>query len=134
MVIDCRFCGQAVESTDLLHVLACDGRQGRREADLAAAPEARYPHAAGWKEPTTSQEAAETIDAKTVRQAVRRCLATYGAMTADECATRLTLSILTIRPRFSELRALGEVDDTGQRHANRSGKRAIVWALTESSP
>lgn len=28
----CRFCGEAVNPSDLLHVLTCDGRQGAREA------------------------------------------------------------------------------------------------------
>ena len=57
-----------------------------------------YPHAAGWKEGTTSREAAETIDAPGLRQRVRACLREYGDMTTDECAGYLGLSVLTTRP------------------------------------
>ena len=130
----CRFCGDEISSDDLLHALHCDGRQGTVEEDDVddrhddGAAE-RYPEVAGWKEPTTSRESAETVDARTLRQAVRVCLRTYGAMTPDECAGRMGMSILAIRPRFSELRATDEIIDTGERHRNRSGKRAIVWTL-----
>lgn len=115
----CLFCGGDARSAE--HFKYCDGRQGRIEA--------RYPDTAGWKEPTTSREAAESVDASTLRAAVRQCLAAHGAMTTDECAQQLGISILAIRPRFSELRAVGEVVDTGERHVNVSGKRAVVWRL-----
>ena len=36
-------------------------------------------------------------------------------------------SVLAIRPRFSELRALGQITDTGARRINDSGRSAIVW-------
>jgi len=36
----CRFCGQEVDPSDLLHVLTCDGRQGAREASLPDEDEA----------------------------------------------------------------------------------------------
>jgi hypothetical protein len=126
MYARCLFCGGDPSEPD--HWQSCDGRQGQLEAG-------GYPVDAGWKEPTTSREAAAATDASTLRRAVRQCLAVSGAMTADECAGRLGLSILAIRPRFSELRALGELTDTGQRHLNNSGKRAIVWTLiTDNSP
>jgi hypothetical protein len=91
-----------------------------------------YPTGPGWKEPSTSREAAASVDASTLRLAVRGCLDRHGAMTADECAARLGLSVLTIRPRFSELKARGEIADTGQRRRNASGKRASVWELVAS--
>ena len=119
MFARCLFCSGDPSEPD--HWQSCDGRQGQVEAG--------YPAAAGWKEPTTSREAAATTDASTLRRVVRQCLAVSGAMTADECAERLSESVLAIRPRFSELRALGEITDTGERHTNTSGKRAIVWTL-----
>lgn len=118
----CLWCSGDRSAPD--HHLHCDGRQGAIEAALAT-----YPEGAGWKEPTTSREAAATVDASTLRRAVWACLAVHGAMTADECASRLRQSVLAIRPRFSELRALGEIADTGVRHLNASGKRAMVWDL-----
>jgi len=50
-------------------------------------------------------------------------------LTTDETAAGLGLSRLTVRPRFSELRARHQVVDTGARRLNDSGKRAIVWAV-----
>jgi len=117
----CYQCGGNADEPD--HAARCDGRQGRVEAAET------YPHAAGWKEPTTSQDAAASVDTNALQQLVRECLRAHGAMTADECAQQLGLSILSIRPRFSELRALGVIVDTGDRHLNRSGKRAMVWSL-----
>jgi len=32
-----------------------------------------------------------------------------------------------VQPRFSELRALGSIVDTGERRQNDSGRNAIVW-------
>ena len=92
-------------------------------------PAAHYPDVAGWKNTGTSQDAAESIDASTLRASVRACLHAHGSMTADECALRLGQSVLAIRPRFSELRALGSIVDTGTRRFNQSGKAASVWRL-----
>ena len=92
-------------------------------------PPAIYPEAPGWKEPTTSREAAEAVDAKACRALVRQALREYGDMSADECASRIQLSILSVRPRFSELRATQEIFDTGKRRVNASGKKAKVWRL-----
>jgi hypothetical protein len=51
-------------------------------------------------------------------------------MTADECAAVLQRDVLSIRPRFSELRTRGTLEDSLERRVNqRSGKRAIVWRI-----
>lgn len=91
---------------------------------------ASYPSVAGFKATETSAEAARTIDASTCRALVLAALRKFGAMTADECALRyLGYSILTVRPRFSELKALGQIEDSGQRRKNASGHKAIVWKV-----
>lgn len=87
----------------------------------------RYPDGAGWKAPGPSQEAAETTDADRIRERVYRWLRANGPHTADETATGLGLSVLTARPRLSELLAHGRLVDTGDRRLNVSGKRATVW-------
>ncbi len=89
----------------------------------------QYPHLAGFKAPGTSQAAAATVDAKTLRGQVLRTLERCGDLTADEIAHRLAESILSIRPRLSELRALGLVVDSGRRRPNASGRSAIVFSL-----
>ena len=100
-----------------------DSRQGELFGHV---PTDHYPDAAGYKEPTTSAEAAATVDAATLRGKVLDVLK-HGPLTADECASWLGESILSIRPRLSELRALGLIRDTGERRENLSGKSAIVW-------
>lgn len=87
-----------------------------------------YPQSAGYKEGTTSREAAEKIDARTLRMAVLRELQ-QGAGTADEIAERMGLSPFSVRPRCTELKALGKIKPTGERRRNRSGMTAHVLTL-----
>jgi predicted ArsR family transcriptional regulator len=89
----------------------------------------RYPAVPGSKAAGTSSEAAEAMKPRAgiLRAKVLDCLRTRCPLTADECAEMLGDSVLAIRPRFSELRALGLVVDTGDRRINDSGRRAIVW-------
>lgn len=49
--------------------------------------------------------------------------------TADECAEYLKESVLSIRPRFTEMRRLNWIEDTGERRKNDSGRNAIVWRV-----
>lgn len=90
----------------------------------------RYPHAAGYKEHTTSKEAARKIEprAPTLRM---RAVAVLGVrpMTADEIAAELGESILAVRPRITELFKLNKIEWTGEYRANKSGMRAHVWRL-----
>lgn len=92
-----------------------------------------YPHQPGFKvsRPETSREAAEVAAtlAMTLRERVEAWL-TGHEVTADECADALGESILSIRPRLSELRAMGRIEDTGKRRKNVSGNSAVVWRAT----
>jgi hypothetical protein len=54
-----------------------------------------------------------------------------GPLTADEAAAKLGESVLSIRPRISELRARGLIAPTGERRRNASGMRAMVWGVVE---
>ena len=91
-------------------------------------PPPSYPASPGFKEGGTSREAALSIkeDAATLRGRALDLLQ-REALTADEVALRLGRSILSIRPRISELRAKGLVENTGARRINQSGKAAAVW-------
>ncbi|HBF53326.1 MAG: hypothetical protein CL533_04330 [Afipia sp.] len=51
--------------------------------------------------------------------------------TADEIAFHLNLSILSIRPRISELNTLGMIEKTGERRKNESGNSAHVWRVSK---
>lgn len=89
----------------------------------------QYPNNAGYKKRRTSKQASLEIKAPTIRQ---KCLAVvknknkYGA-TPDEIADLLNISILSVRPRFSELVLKGCIKDTKKTRRNASGKQAIVW-------
>lgn len=84
-----------------------------------------YPNLAGHQDTDTSRDAAP-LDAATIRAKVFSTFQDSAPMTADECAERMRLSILTIRPRCTELKRLGMLRDTGKRRPNASGKMAMV--------
>jgi predicted ArsR family transcriptional regulator len=88
-----------------------------------------YPYAAGHRGTDTSRAAAEIIPASLLRGKVLEAFQRNGEMTADECAERLCASILSIRPRCTELRNMGKLVDTGSRRPNASGRSAIVWRV-----
>lgn len=92
----------------------------------------RYPEAPGHKAPIDTSEAAAISMipiAPSIRYKVYASLFQYGPQTADEVAGKLGLSILSVRPRFSELAASGRLIDTGDRRSNSSGKMAKVWKI-----
>ena len=91
----------------------------------------RYPRAPGWKAQGPSREAAHSITghAKTVRERVRVFFnqAYPAAYTADEIAHQLSESILTIRPRISELHKNDQIEAVAERRKNVSGMSAHCW-------
>jgi hypothetical protein len=54
--------------------------------------------------------------------------------TADEIAQALSASVLSIRPRVSELNRSGEIVQTGARRKNESGLSATVWKIAPPLP
>lgn len=78
----------------------------------------------------TSRAAAKSmrVSAGTLREAVLEELK-RAALTADEVARFLEQSELAIRPRLSELKRLGLIEDSGLRRTNDSGKSATVWRV-----
>jgi hypothetical protein len=92
------------------------------------APPARYPERPGFKAFGSSQEAAHQAvgSAARLRRAVLAELRVSPG-TADEIAARLRRSVLSIRPRVSELKAMKEITTTGERRRNESGMSTSVW-------
>lgn len=94
--------------------------------------QSKYPHSPGARHTVTSKAAAETIKdrAPTLRDQVLALLQAVPmpfGRTADECAAELRKSVLSIRPRLSELKRLGKIYDSGLTRANESGVQASVW-------
>lgn len=87
-----------------------------------------YPAA---RDTETSRAAAASIapSAARVRSMVLNAIRASAGLTADEAADRLGMSVLTVRPRVSELGKAGAIVDAGVRRANQSGRKAIVWRV-----
>lgn len=87
-----------------------------------------YPVQAGFKENTTSRDAADAIEkqgrAADLRTKTRTLFKNGFIGTADEAAERLHESPLAIRPRCSELHAKGLIEPTGERRASLAGGRS----------
>ena len=93
-----------------------------------------YPDAPGFKVSGPSEDAAKSArpSAAKLRASVLAKIAecSNGA-TADEIAEQLNLSILSVRPRVSELNRNGEIEQTGARRRNASGMTATVWRIVQ---
>jgi predicted ArsR family transcriptional regulator len=90
-----------------------------------------YPEYPGAKVAGTSQDAAEAMaeHAPTLRERILFLIGFEGPATTDEMAERLNVSVLAVRPRFSELRTMGKIEQTGERRTNASGMTANVWRI-----
>lgn len=89
-----------------------------------------YPDYPGSYTTDTSVAAADAAagQAESLRQRCREVLHN-NPMTSDEVASALGESVLSIRPRLTELKKRGEVEDTGHRRTNASGRMAAVFRL-----
>lgn len=96
-----------------------------------------YPESPGFKADGPSAEAAEAISgrARTIRvEVLRTLIRNVGGMTADQIASDLQMSVLTVRPRVSELHRAGMIRKTDRRGKNESGMSATVWTLADFKP
>ena len=86
-----------------------------------------YPFTTGAKTGTTSREAGDVIEqsgkAGRLRDAVFEALK-GGSSTGTELAADLNESILSVRPRLSELKARGLIEESGLRR-----ERQHVWRI-----
>lgn len=97
----------------------------QRPSDTVALPGSKGPDG-------TSQAAARSM-APSVDHLRRRALETLdrlGSATPLEAVAASGIGREALQPRFSELRAAGLVEPTGERRANPSGRSAAVLRLT----
>ena len=90
-----------------------------------------YPNVPATGRTDTSYEAASQIDNKTWEKLVLDRLR-VAPFTMDEIATYYNAEVTTIRPRGSQLKARGEIFDTGERRKNRFGRNCCVMDVTPS--
>lgn len=87
----------------------------------------------GYKEPTTSRDAAKAVATSTplLRERVFTAIRDAGAegLTPDECSILLNEDEKAIRPRFTELgpKHQNRIVETGERRENESGLKAKAW-------
>ncbi len=90
-----------------------------------------YPKAAGWREPTTSKDAATAIEtsgrASILRERIKAFFSAGHTATADEVAAILKEPVLSCRPRVAELHKQGFITQTGARRKSSGGKPSHVW-------
>lgn len=90
----------------------------------------------GYKEKTTSREAAYAIapSAEILRERAYDAIKDAGekGKTADEAAEAIGSTPLAVRPRLSELRAMGRIQPgtIHKRRPSSTGKSSIVWVTT----
>lgn len=97
-------------------------------------PPLRYPHRPGWRDHSTSREAAMKMKsrAETLRdKALDLLRANPGGLTVHETAALAEVTVPAIQPRFSELVAMGKIKRSGERRRNASGMSAAVWVIKE---
>lgn len=77
----------------------------------------QYPHAPALGCTSTSRAAAHRINphAKRLQKMVLENLEHVGAATWKEVSARLHKDTRSVQPRFSELKKLGMIEDTGDR-------------------
>ena len=97
-----------------------------------------YPDAPGFKEKGgASEEAAQRIAPALKKNQTEAFNAFHRAgkpLTADELAEFLGKTIVSVRPRVSELRRLGLIVSTGERRASSFGQASTVWRLKPTTP
>ena len=92
-----------------------------------------YPHAPGFKQRGGASEAAARIIAPRIsglRAKVLQEITRHPeGVTADEVADAIGKTEFSVRPRVTELQAIGKIVPTGERRRNRSGMSASVWKV-----
>lgn len=88
------------------------------------------PDGVGYRPTDTSQAAASGVASS------RWCSLALAAieakpMTPDEVAAELGVTVLTIRPRMTQLKQAGLIIDTGERRKTASGRKAAVYRAKE---
>ena len=89
-----------------------------------------YPEAPGYKNESTSKAAAESIKPRTkkLEERVLDVIRSFPfGCSPERVCEELEENILSVRPRFSQLKAKGLIEDSGRRDRTLCGKQSIIW-------
>ena len=97
--------------------------------------EKKYPLTPGYKEQSTSKEAAGKINTRAakLRTEILQILErknNYGG-TCEEIAEIMSEDITSIRPRFTELKHMNYIVDSGNRRINKFNNNTKVWRYND---
>jgi predicted transcriptional regulator len=93
----------------------------------------KYPKKPGYKEKNgTSKQAADAIEpyVSNLHRKILKYLKKRKKTTPEDVAKALNADILSIRPRFSEMKIMGLICKTDLRQLNQKGKSITIWKLT----
>ena len=84
----------------------------------------------------TSEEAAKSIDAGSIRDRVRALIEDMGCLgaTDEELEKKLGMRHQTISARRRELVLMGKAKDSGVKRRTTSGRKAVVWVACDEAP
>ena len=96
----------------------------------------RYPETPALGKTDTSREAAAIMRpcASTLRDLVLKTLKERGPMSSYQASEITGVDHSALQPRFSELKALGQIIDTGERHRRPNGRSASILGLPKPKP
>ena len=81
-------------------------------------------------ERAAAQKVAPTVKGRRL-QTLQALASLVGGGTGEQIAHAARLSILSIRPRLSELQEMQLIEDTQSSRKNAMGNKEIVWRITE---
>ena len=84
----------------------------------------------------TSEEAAKSIDAGSIRSRVRSLIEDMGCLgaTDEELEKKLDMRHQTVSARRRELVLMGKAKDSGVKRRTTSGRKAVVWIACDEPP
>jgi len=88
----------------------------------------------GYQHQETSLKAAEEITHKapTIREQVYDAVKEKGLASPEQVAEIINRPDCSVKPRFTELKNLGLIEDSGKRCKTRYNKTAILWQITQT--
>lgn len=106
------------------------------QLDLIDYLDGKYPYGPGHRRPETSKDATKAIRsrAENLRESILGILRAGPELTADEMAEILGVTVLSCRPRVTELSRQGKIVPTGERRKNQSGMTAMVYKIGSGLP
>lgn len=80
----------------------------------------------------TSRDAYQSVDVSHQRGKVLAMIKRLGGSTCDEAQVLLSMTHQSCSPCFTWLSKDGQIYDGGQRRVTRSGRKAIVWKVSDT--